>query len=189
VPDQIRPDLQLHFVIGMVDNHNRTYHWGHGMSCHSCPLRPKSRGTVRLASRDAREPPLIDPRFLSASEDLETLVRGFKLIRKIFAQPVFAPWDGANPERELYYSNVRTDDEIRAAIREHADTIYHPVGTCRMGNDARAVVDPQLRVRGIDGLRVVDASVMPTLVSGNTNAPVVMIAERAADLIRGRIGT
>jgi choline dehydrogenase-like flavoprotein len=185
-PEQTRPDLQLHFVIGMVDNHNRTYHLGHGMSCHSCPLRPKSRGTLRLASRDARDAPLIDPRFLSAEEDMETLVRGFKLVRRIFAQPAFAPWDGANPARELYYANVRTDDEIRAAIREHADTIYHPVGTCRMGSDDRAVVDPQLRVRGVDGLRVVDASVMPTLVSGNTNAPVVMIAERAAELIRAR---
>lgn len=184
-PEQTRPDLQLHFVIGMVDNHNRTYHLGHGMSCHSCPLRPKSRGTLRLASSDARDAPLIDPRFLSAEDDMETLVRGFKLVRRIFAQPAFAPWDGANPARELYYANVRTDDEIRAAIREHADTIYHPVGTCRMGSDDRAVVDPQLRVRGVDGLRVVDASVMPTLVSGNTNAPVVMIAERAAELIRG----
>jgi len=185
-PEQSRPDLQLHFVIGMVDNHNRTYHWGHGMSCHSCPLRPRSRGTLRLASRDARDAPLIDPQFLSAEEDLETLVRGFKLVRRIFAQPAFAPFDGGNPARELYYGDVRTDDEIRAAIRAHADTIYHPVGTCRMGSDERAVVDPQLRVRGIEGLRVIDASIMPTLVSGNTNAPVVMIAERASDLIRKR---
>jgi choline dehydrogenase-like flavoprotein len=179
-----RPDLQLHFVIGMVDNHNRTYHWGHGMSCHSCPLRPKSRGTLRLASADAQAAPLIDPRFLSHEDDLEILVRGFKLVRRIFAQPVFAPFDGANPGRELYHATVRTDDEIRSAIRARADTIYHPVGTCRMGSDTRAVVDPELRVRGVEGLRVIDASVMPTLVSGNTNAPVVMIAERASDLIR-----
>ncbi|MGB2818645.1 MAG: GMC family oxidoreductase N-terminal domain-containing protein [Burkholderiaceae bacterium] len=185
LPDQTRPDLQLHFVIGMVDNHNRTFHWGHGMSCHSCPLRPKSRGTLRLASAAMRDAPLIDPRFLSHEDDLETLVRGFKLVRRIFAQPVFAQFGGGDPKRELYYGEVRTDDEIRAAIRAHADTIYHPVGTCRMGTDARAVVDPHLRVRGVDGLRVVDASVMPTLVSGNTNAPVVMIAERAVDLIRG----
>ncbi len=183
-PELARPDLQLHFVIGMVDNHNRTYHWGHGMSCHSCPLRPKSRGSVRLASRHVQDAPLIDPRFLSHEDDLETLVRGFKLVRNIFAQPAFAPFDGANLERELYYRSVRSDDEIRAAIRERADTIYHPVGTCRMGSDERAVVDPQLRVRGVDSLRVVDASVMPTLVSGNTNAPVVMIAEKAADLLR-----
>jgi choline dehydrogenase-like flavoprotein len=185
-PELARPDLQLHFVIGMVDNHNRTYHWGHGMSCHSCPLRPKSRGTVRLASRDPHAMPLIDPRFLSDPDDLDTLVHGFKLVRRIFAQPVFAPFGGADPARELYYRDVRTDEQIRSAIRARADTIYHPVGTCRMGNDVRAVVDPQLRVRGVDGLRVIDASVMPTLVSGNTNAPVVMIAERAADLLRGQ---
>jgi choline dehydrogenase-like flavoprotein len=186
LPDQARPDLQLHFVIGMVDNHNRTFHWGHGMSCHSCPLRPKSRGTLRLDSASMRDAPLIDPRFLSHEDDVETLVRGFKLVRRIFAQPVFAPFGGGDPARELYYADIRTDDEIRGAIRAHADTIYHPVGTCRMGTDDRAVVDPQLRVRGVEGLRVIDASVMPTLVSGNTNAPVVMIAERASDLIRGR---
>ena len=184
LPELARPDVQLHFVIGMVDNHNRTFHWGHGMSCHSCALRPKSRGTLQIASRDTRDAPLIDPGFLSASEDLETMVRAFKSVRRIFAQPAFAPFGGADPARELYFSAVRSDDEIRAAIRSRADTIYHPVGTCRMGGDARAVVDPQLRVRGVEALRVVDASVMPTLVSGNTNAPVVMIAEKAADLIR-----
>jgi choline dehydrogenase-like flavoprotein len=187
-PEETRPDLQLHFVIGMVDSHNRVQHWGHGMSCHSCAMRPASRGTLRLATRDARDPPLIDPGFLSVESDLETMVRGFRLVRHIFAQPAFAPFDGANLARELYFSEVRTDDEIRAAIRAHADTIYHPVGTCRMGNDARAVVDPALRVRGVQGLRVVDASVIPTLPSGNTNAPVVMIAERASDLIAGKAG-
>ncbi|HTN49491.1 MAG TPA: GMC family oxidoreductase N-terminal domain-containing protein [Burkholderiaceae bacterium] len=184
LPELTRPDVQLHFVIGMVDNHNRTFHWGHGMSCHSCPMRPRSRGMVHLASSDARDAPLIDPGFLSASEDLETMVRGFKTVRRIFAQPAFAPFGGADASRELYFSDVRSDDEIRAAIRARADTIYHPVGTCRMGSDARSVVDPQLRVRGVERLRVVDASVMPRLVSGNTNAPVVMIAEKAADLIR-----
>lgn len=184
LPELTRPDVQLHFVIGMVDNHNRTFHWGHGMSCHSCALRPKSRGVLHIGSRDAREAPLIDPGFLSAPEDLETMVRAFKFVRRIFAQPAFAPFGGGDPSRELYFSEARSDDEIRAAIRSRADTIYHPVGTCRMGSDARAVVDPELRVRGIEGLRVVDASVMPALVSGNTNAPVVMIAEKAADLVR-----
>ena len=184
LPELTRPDVQLHFVIGMVDNHNRTLHWGHGMSCHSCPLRPKSRGTLTLASRDAHEAPRIDPGFLSDTEDLETMVRGFKLVRRIFAQPAFAAFGGGDLSRELYFSDVRTDDEIRAAIRARADTIYHPVGTCRMGADDRAVVDPQLRVRGVEGLRVVDASIMPTLISGNTNAPVVMIAERAVEFIR-----
>jgi choline dehydrogenase-like flavoprotein len=184
LPELTRPDVQLHFVIGMVDNHNRTMHWGHGMSCHSCPLRPKSRGTLTLASRNALDAPRIDPGFLSDAEDLETMVRGFKLVRRIFAQPAFAAFGGGDLARELYFGDVRTDDEIRAAIRARADTIYHPVGTCRMGSDDRAVVDPQLRVRGLEGLRVVDASIMPTLISGNTNAPVVMIAERAVDLIR-----
>jgi choline dehydrogenase-like flavoprotein len=183
-PQLARPDLQLHFVIGMVDNHNRTFHWGHGMSCHACPLQPKSRGSVALASADMRAAPVIDPRFLSHPDDLEVMVRGFKLVRRIFAQAPFAPFDGANTQRELYDAAVQTDDEIRAAIRARADTIYHPAGTCRMGSDAQAVVDTELRVRGVDGLRVVDASVMPTLVSGNTNAPVVMIAEKASDLIK-----
>ena len=185
LPELTRPDVQLHFVIGMVDNHNRTFHWGHGMSCHSCALRPKSRGMLHIASRDVHDAPLIDPGFLSASEDMETMVRAFKVVRRIFAQPVFAPFLGGDASRELYFSDVRTDDEIRAAIRSRADTIYHPVGTCRMGIDARAVVDPQLRVRGIEALRIVDASIMPTLISGNTNAPVVMIAEKAADMILG----
>ena len=184
LPEVERPDLQLHFLIGMVDNHNRTYHWGHGMSCHATALRPASRGTVKLASRDMRDAPLIDPAFLSASGDLETLVRGFKWVRKIFAQPAFADYSGGEPSRELYFSKVHSDEEIGQAIRERADTIYHPVGTCRMGSDDRAVVDTQLRVRGINGLRVIDASVMPTLISGNTNAPVIMIAEKAADFVK-----
>jgi choline dehydrogenase-like flavoprotein len=142
---------------------------------------------VRLASADPHAAPLIDPGFLTAEEDLDVLVYGFKLVRRIFAQPAFAPWGGADTSRELHFKDVASDDEIRAAIRAHADTIYHPVGTCKMGDttsDPLAVVDPQLRVRGVAGLRVMDASVMPTLISGNTNAPVMAMAERAAELIR-----
>ncbi|MEG0820725.1 MAG: GMC family oxidoreductase N-terminal domain-containing protein [Burkholderiaceae bacterium] len=183
-PELDRPDLQLHFVIGMVDNHNRTWHWGNGMSCHTCALRPYSRGTVRLASSDTRDAPAIDPRFLSDERDLEVLLAGFKLTRRIFSQPAFAGVSGADRSREIYFSQLETDDEIRAAIRAHADTIYHPVGTCRMGSGNAAVVDPQLRVRGVAGLRVADCSIMPTLISGNTNAPAMMIGERAADFIR-----
>lgn len=183
-PELARPDLQLHFVIGMVDNHNRTWHLGNGMSCHVCALRPYSRGRVTLASSDMRDAPLIDPGFLSDERDLELLVKGFKLVRRIFAQPAFAPVQGADLSRELYFSQVRSDDEIRAAIRARADSIYHPVGTCRMGSDAQAVLDPELKVRGLAGLRVADCSIMPTLISGNTNAPAMMIGERAADFIR-----
>ena len=142
---------------------------------------------MRVASRDMHDAPLIDPAFLSEPADMETLVRGFKWVRKIFAQPALQGCQGADRSRELYFSQVETDEEIRQAIREHADTIYHPVGTCRMGSDHRAVVDPMLCVRGVERLRVIDASVMPTLISGNTNAPVIMIAEKAVDLIKRNV--
>ncbi len=179
-PGLARADLQLHFVIGMVDNHGRSRHLGHGLSLHSCVLRPKSRGTVRVSGPDMRSPPVIDPKFLSAAEDMEGMKRGFKLVRRILDAPAFAQFNA----RELYTAGVKTDVEIEAAIRERADTIYHPVGTCRMGSDAQSVLDPQLRVRGVEALRVVDCSVMPTLIGGNTNAPAIMIGEKAADLIR-----
>ena len=182
LPHLPKPDVQFHFVIGMVDNHNRTRHAGHGYSLHACVLNPKSAGEVRLASRDMRDAPLIDPHFLTHADDIATLKRGFRAMRQTLNAPAFAAYRGP----ELYTQNLRDDDEtgIEAAIRARADTIYHPAGTCKMGLDAMAVVDPQLRVHGVAGLRVVDASVMPRLVSGNTNAPVIMIAEKAADLIR-----
>jgi len=174
-----RPDLQLHFCIGFVDDHNRRLHWGHGYSLHVCVLRPESRGTVTLASADARRAPVIDPRFLSDTRDVDRLVAGVRLARRILEAPSLAQLGG----RELYTDARQNDAELRATIAAHADTIYHPVGTCRMGSDARAVVDTQLRVRGVSGLRIVDASVMPTLIGGNTNAPTVMIGERAAEFI------
>ncbi|WP_114972717.1 GMC family oxidoreductase [Rhodoferax ferrireducens] len=175
------PDLQLHFVVGKLVNHGRTTTFGHGYSCHVCLLRPRSRGSVTLASKDPLEPPLIDPNFLGERDDMDRLIRGFKLMRQILAQPALAAIGG----RELAASaRARTDAEIEHFIRDHADTIYHPAGTCRMGPGTLDVVDAQLRVRGIEALRVVDASVMPRLVAGNTNAPVIMIAEKAADLIR-----
>ena len=182
LPHLPKPDVQFHFVIGMVDNHNRTRHAGHGYSLHACVLNPKSAGEVRLASADMRDAPLIDPKFLTHTDDIATLTRGFKAMRRTLNAPAFAAYRGP----ELYTQDLREDDEagIEAAIRARADTIYHPVGTCRMGVNAMAVVDPQLRVRGVAGLRVVDASVMPALTSGNTNAPTIMIAEKAADLIR-----
>ncbi|WP_343657270.1 GMC family oxidoreductase [Paraburkholderia caribensis] len=178
-PTLDRPDLQLHFCTALVDDHNRHMHWGHGYSLHVCVLRPYSRGAVTLASSDAREAPVIDPAFLSDPRDLDLLVEGVRLSRRILDAPSLALCGG----RELYTRHGQTDAELRATIAAHADTIYHPVSTCRMGGDERSVVDTQLRVRGVTGLRVVDASVMPTLIGGNTNAPTVMIGERAADFM------
>jgi choline dehydrogenase-like flavoprotein len=181
-PDVATPDLQLHFVIGKLVDHGRKTVFGHGYSCHVCLLRPKSRGSVRLASPDALAAPLIDPAFLAERDDLERLVTGFKTMRRILQQPALAQYGG----RELQATAVgQTDEQIEQVIRRYADTIYHPVGSCRMGPDPRHdVVDARLRVHGLQGLRVVDASIMPRIVSGNTNAPVVMIAEKAAEMIK-----
>ncbi|MBA8880652.1 GMC family oxidoreductase [Phyllobacterium myrsinacearum] len=178
-PEIERPDLQLHFCIGFVDDHNRKLHLGTGMALHVCILRPKSRGSVRLASRDIADAPLIDPNFLSHPDDLRTLVRGAQLTQKILAAPALAAMNG----RALYGTGDEDEEGLVALIRQHSDTIYHPVGTCRMGADSRSVVDPELRVRGVEGLRVADASIMPNLISGNTQAPSAMIGEKAADLI------
>ena len=180
-PNQTLPDLQLHFVIGKLIDHGRKTVFGHGYSCHVCLLRPKSRGTLQLASSDPMIAPLIDPNFLGERADMEGLLTGFKLMRGLLQQPALAGYRG----RELPASAVaQTDAQIEAFIRGHADTIYHPVGTCRMGSGAMDVVDAQLRVHGMQGLRVVDASIMPRIVGGNTNAPVIAIAEKAADMIR-----
>ena len=180
-PDEPVPDLQLHFVIGKLVDHGRKTTFGHGYSCHVCLLRPKSRGSVRLANADPMAAPLIDPNFFGQGEDMERMVRGFKQMRHILSQPALAGWRG----RELASSAAaQTDEEIQAFIRSHADTIYHPVGTCRMGWGPLDVVDERLRVRGVARLRVVDASIMPRIVGGNTNAPTVMIGEKAADMIK-----
>ncbi|HUK04725.1 MAG TPA: GMC family oxidoreductase N-terminal domain-containing protein [Burkholderiales bacterium] len=179
-PAEPAPDVQLHFVVGVVDNHARTWHFGHGYSLHVCLLRPKSAGRVSLASADPRAAPAIDPNFYGEPADLEAMVRAFKLGRRILEAPSLA----ATGTRDLFTAQVRGDDDIRATLRQRSDTIYHPVGSCRMGADDLAVVDSRLRVRGIDALRVVDASVMPDLIGGNTNAPTIMIAEKAADFLR-----
>ncbi len=178
-----RPDLQLHFVNAIVKDHARVEMTEDGYCVHACQLRPQSRGAVTLASADPFADPVIDPNYLAAEEDRLALRAAVKVVRDIFSQPALAPFRG--PEREPG-PTVRTDAQIDAWIRETAETIYHPVGSCRMGVDDRAVVDASLRVRGLEGLRVVDASVMPTLVGGNTNAPTIMLAEKAADMICAR---
>ncbi|SMH28867.1 GMC family oxidoreductase [Mesorhizobium australicum] len=176
-----KPDLQLHFVVGIIDDHARKLHLGHGYSCHVCVPRPHSRGTVGLDSANPLAPPRIDPNFLADERDTETLLKGIRIMRRILAAPALAPYR----KTELYLGGTEPDDtELIRHIRARSDTIYHPVGTCRMGTDENAVVDTRLRVRGLEQLRVVDASVMPTLIGGNTNAPTIMIAEKAADLIR-----
>ncbi len=180
-PDEATPDLQFHFAPIKVIDHARKTLFGRGYVCHVCLLRPKSRGTLRLASADPGAVPLIDPAFLSDRDDTDRLVRGLKLMRGILQQPALASLGG----RELAASaQARTDEQIEQFVRGRADTIYHPVGSCRMGPGAEDVVDAELRVHGLQGLRVVDASIMPSIVSGNTTAPTIMIAEKAADMIR-----
>ncbi len=174
-PSEEEADVQLHFLPAMVDDHGRKKHLGAGISTHVCVLRPKTRGTVRLASPDPMAAPAIDPNFLDDEDDLRRLMKGARIVERIMGAPALQDVIG----ERLYTAPGCDDTELEADIRSRADTIYHPVGTCAIGS----VVDSQLRVHGVDGLRVVDASVMPLLVSGNTNAPSIMIGEKAADMI------
>ena len=179
-PSLEEPDVQFHFVPGIVDDHGRKKHIGGGYSCHVCVLRPKARGSVSLASADPMAPPVIDPNFLGHDDDRDRLLRGVKLMKRILDAPAFDDIRG----EQLYLPEDANDSAIIDDMRARSDTIYHPVGTCKMGADDMAVVDPQLRVRGIEGLRVADASIMPTLIGGNQNAPSIMIGEKAADIIK-----
>ncbi|HHW2988136.1 TPA: GMC family oxidoreductase [Pseudomonas aeruginosa] len=174
-----RPDIQLHSVIGTIDDHNRKLHWGHGFSCHVCVLRPKSLGSVGLASANPLTAPRIDPNFLGHDDDVQTLLKGYRMAREIIGQAPMARLG----LQELYSKDLHSDEHLVELLRRRTDTIYHPVGTCKMGRDEMAVVDARLRVHGIEGLRVIDASVMPNLVGGNTNAASIMIAERGAEWV------
>lgn len=180
-PLEDTPDLQLSFVIRKLINQGRSIAFGHGFSCQLSLLRPRSRGSLKLASKDPLDSPLIDLDFLGERDDMERLLRGVKLARRILAQPALATLQG---REQTASAHAQSDIEIERFIRDHADSGCHPAGSCRMGQGLLDVVDAQLRVRGLQGLRVVDASIMPSVVSGNTNAPVIMIAEKAADMIK-----
>ncbi len=182
-PGATHSEVQFHFLPVRIENHGRTRVFGYGYSLHSCCLQPKSRGEIRLASSDAGKHPSINPRYLDHEDDAQIMLAAVRMGRRILAAPAFDRFKGREVEPG---KDTQTDADLLGFIRERAETIYHPVGTCRMGreDDPASVVDPALNVIGVEGLRVVDASIMPTLIRGNTNAPTIMIAERAADLIR-----
>jgi len=180
-PDLPTPDLQLHFGPAYYLNHGFTRPEGHGFTIGPTLIRSQSRGLMTLRSSDPFEPPAIQPNYLASEADQQVLIEGVKLARRLAQAKAFDPFRGAEKYPGL---QAQSDEAIADYIRNTAETLYHPVGTCRMGNDPMAVVDARLRVHRIEGLRVVDASIMPTIVSGNTNAPVIMIAEKAADLVK-----
>ncbi|RWM31607.1 GMC family oxidoreductase N-terminal domain-containing protein [Mesorhizobium sp.] len=177
------PDIQFHFVPGYRSHRGRLIEYGHGYAIHTCVLRPKSVGEIKLSRDSSRRDVLIDHRFFADEEDAMVLVEGIKIARRILAASEF---DEVRGKEMLPGKDVQTDDEILAYLRAEALTVYHPVGTCKMGTDPMAVVDPAtLKVRGVDGLRVADASVMPKLIGGNTNAPSMMIGQKASEMILG----
>jgi choline dehydrogenase len=179
-PDLETPDVQLHFLIFSADAAGASLHSFPGFMTSVCQLRPESRGFVRIKSNDPNQPPAIQPRYLSSTVDRETTVAGMSLLRRVMEQPAIRRYIA----KEIAPGpDCASDAALLAYARETGTTVYHPTSTCRMGSDPSAVVDERLHVHGIDGLRVIDASIMPTVVSGNTNAAVVMIAEKGADMI------
>ena len=181
VPGLDRPDIQFVFIPGHRAPPPKMIEIGHGYSCSAVLLRPKSRGTISLASKDPADAPVIDPCFFEDPADLEVLLKGLKEARRIIQADIFAKYQ---PTEWMPGAAVQSDDELRDFIRGFGGTIYHPVGACKMGSDPMAVVDARLRVHGLAALRVADASIMPTIVGGNTNAPCIMIGEKAADMIK-----
>ena len=177
------PDIQLHFIPilmhGLIDPIPKQ----HGMSIHACQLRPQSRGSVLPGSADPFASPLVDFNFLDNEHDWKVIQRSYEIVRDIAQAKA---WDGLMGEPSRPDKHLTDEGRIREFLRQVCETVYHPVGTCKMGSDEQAVVDAELRVRGIEGLRVADASIMPTLIGGNTNAPCMMIGEKCSDLILGR---
>jgi choline dehydrogenase len=179
-PHLATPDVQLHFLIFSGDSAGAALHTFPGFIVSVCQLRPESRGFVRIKSADPLAAPAIQPRYLTAQLDRDTLLAGMRLLQRVMRQPAMAHYVA---EERVPPPNASSDDDLMRFARTTSTTVFHPTSTCRMGSDATAVVDDRLRVRGIERLRVVDASIMPTVVSGNTNAAVVMIAEKGSDMI------
>ena len=183
LPDLAQPDLQLLFFPQFMNQPQHFIPRGHGFSWHVSLLQPKSRGKLSLKTARPDDAPRLDSGFLTHDDDLNGIIRGFKEVRRLVAAPLMDKYRGAEIDPGPH---VQSDDQIADFIRKNLGTTYHPAGTCKMGKDAMAVVDPQLRVHGLDGLRVIDASIMPQVTSGNTNAPTIMIAERGADFIKAQ---
>jgi len=179
-PDLATPDVQIHFLIFSTETAGAAVHPFSGFMASICQLRPESRGTVRIKSNDPSQAPAIQPRYLSARNDCDTVVAGLNVLRRVMGQPVMRKLIA---EERAPGPQCQSDADLLAYARNTGTTVYHPTSTCRMGPDAAAVVDERLRVRGFERLRVVDASIMPTVVSGNTNAAAVMIGEKGADMI------
>ena len=177
------PDLQYHFVAGAIAYDGSSAAKGHGFQAHLGPNKPKSRGRLTLRSSDPADPPRLFFNYLDHEDDRRAFRDGIHLTREIFAQPAFDPYRG---KEILPGADVQTDDEMDDFVARNAETGYHPCGTCKMGTDPMAVVDPETRVHGIEGLRVIDSSVMPFITNGNLNAPTIMIGEKGADHVLGK---